>query len=91
MISIPCRTHILTDSALRAWAQTRSPREAATSTQAATSASVITVASARAEGVNSSPEMLSFRRSTPSRTSRRQSRRTSSGPSATQLNVGFGW
>ena len=35
-----------------------------------------------------SPEMLSFRRSVPSRTSTRQIRRISSGPSATQAKVG---
>jgi hypothetical protein len=56
---------------------------------ASTSASVITVTSAPALEVPPSPEMFSLRRSTPSRASVRATRRTSSGPFATQQKVGL--
>ena len=88
MMPTPCRTHIFTDSALRAWAQIRTAPARAISTAAATSASVITARWEREFRGPVSPEMFSFRRSVPSRTSRRQTRRISSGPSATQAKVG---
>src|SRR5207244_206966 len=51
MMPRPCRMHILTESALRAWAHTRTPEACAISIAAATSASVITARSARLSGV----------------------------------------
>ena len=84
----PCRTHILTDSALRAWAQTRTPAARAISMAAAISASVMTARWERLLRGPVSPDTFSFSRSVRSRTSRRQALRISSGPSATQAKVG---
>jgi hypothetical protein len=80
--------HILTESALRAWAHTRTPQARAISIAAATSASVITARSVRLSVGPAWPDTLSLKRSVPSRTSSRQILRTSSGPSATHAKVG---
>ncbi len=65
MISMPWRTHCLTDSHERACAATRLPRICASRTATATSSSLIQVVSAAAPGTKLSPERLSLIESTP--------------------------
>jgi hypothetical protein len=81
MIGIPCRTHIFTLSALRAWEQARTPRLRASVTAAETSSSVIGVWVAGTPAI-SSPDMFSLIRSTPYLMNSRTLPRIPSGPLA---------
>ena len=92
MISMPCRTHCLTDSQDRAWAATRLPRMWASRTAMATSSSLIQVVPAGGVGVKLSPDRFSFTWSTPYLRNMRTALRISSAPltSTPKLNSGNG-
>src|SRR4029453_18883172 len=91
MISMPCRTHCLTDSAERACAETRLPRTWASATATAISSSVMGVNSAGMPAIYS-PERFSLTVSTPYLRNMRTVFRISSGPltMAPKLNSGYG-
>ncbi len=90
MISMPWRTHCLTDSAERAWAETRLPRTRTSLTATAISSSVIGVNSAGRPAMYS-PERFSLTVSTPYLRNMRTVFRISSGPftMAPKLNSGI--